>query len=317
MSETEAVAARPLAEAQRSQATAVTVCAWELRRLLARRSTLVAALVLALFFVSIVLIKHQWTLPLDPASPQSVSILGSTAFGQVYEMVGVLLLFLGMVVPFLTTDAVARDRKQRVHELLMATPLRTSAYVWGRYLAVLLVALLAAALMAVATVLTNVVLHAAQGSYPMPSLVSWLPSWLVLVVTAVVFVGSIAFALGTLLPRWAMAVKVAVLLAWVMLSLVVGISALPDALDYWMPTASGPLKHLMPGNLFNGALIDRYAQIAGTADTAAKSQLALRMQTAQLDLGAWLAPRGGLLLIGVAAVALAAATFHRFRSDLN
>ena len=212
----------------------LTVCAWELRRLLACRSTLIGAPVLALFFVGIVLIKHQWTLPLGADSPQTISILASTAFGQIYEMVGVLLLFLGMLMPFLTADAVARDRKKRVHELLMATPVRSSAYVWGRYLAVLLVALLAAALWRSRRWSPTWCCTTVQG-LPAPSLVSWIPSWLVLVLPSVVLVGGIAFMLGTLLPRWAMAAKVAVLLGWVTGSLVVGINQVPTPLTTGCP----------------------------------------------------------------------------------
>ena len=84
-----------------------------------------------------------------------------------------------------------------------------------------------------------------------------------------------------------------------------------------MPTASAALKHMMPDQVFDAALVDRYTQIAGTASTAAKSDLALRLQKTQPALGPWLVPHGGLLLIGLVAVALAAAGFRRFRNDLN
>ncbi len=317
MTDASASVARPIPGKKAGAVSALTVCAWEVRRLLASRSTLIGAPVLALFFFGIVLIKHQWTLPLSTDSSTTISILGSTAFGQTYEMVGVLLLFLGMVMPFLTADAVAQDRKRRVHELLMAAPVRSATYIWGRYLAALLVSLSVAVLMAIATLAANVVLHLTVRGYPAPNLVSWVPSWLVLVLPSVVLVGGIAFMLGALLPRWAMAMKVAVLLGWVATSLVVGIGRGSSQLDYWMPTASSALQHIMPSQVFDPALVRLYTDAATRADAAVQSQLALRLQETQPALGPWLIPHAGLLVLGLAAAAVAAAGFRRFRNDLN
>ena len=301
----------------RSRVSARTVMTWELRRLAAGRASLITALLITLFFAAIVLIKHEWSIGLDPLASAGVPIWASTSFGQAYEMVCVLLLFFGMLVPFLTTDAVARDYRTGVHELLMASAVSSSAYVWGRYLAALLSALLAAVLMVVGMIASDIVLHAAVPGFPAPSPLAWAPAWLVLIVPTVVFFGSLAFALGALWPRHAMLWKVAVLLAWVALTLLVGPGSLSDRVTSWVPTSTAALRFITPGGVFARPLVKQYVAASSSGAKAAARALAVRLQQEQVRLTPWLAPRAVLLVVGVACVALVAVTFRRFRDDLN
>jgi hypothetical protein len=45
---------------------------------------------------------------------------------------------LGLYLPFIAADGVARDVQRRTHELLMASAVPSRAYIWGRFLSSLL-----------------------------------------------------------------------------------------------------------------------------------------------------------------------------------
>ncbi len=317
MIEAEAVPAHSTSNEARMRVTARTVMVWELRRLAAGRASVITALLITLFFAAIVLIKHEWSIGLDPLASAGVPIWASTSFGQAYEMVCVLLLFFGMLVPFLTTDAVARDYRTGVHELLMASAVSSGAYVWGRYLAALLSALVAAALMVLGMMVSDVVLHATVHGFPAPSPLAWAPAWVVLIVPTVVVFGSMAFALGALWPRHAMLWKVAVLLAWVGLTLLVGPGSFSDRVTYWVPTSTAALRFITPGRMFARPLVERYVEASRSGASATARALAVRLQQEQVHLSPWLAPRATLIAAGLICVALVAVTFRRFRDDLD
>jgi ABC-type transport system involved in multi-copper enzyme maturation permease subunit len=292
-------------------ATVADVAGWEIRRLLASRLNLWLLLALAGFFGAIVMFKHEWALPVDDARHIDIVLVGGSAFGQMYETVAVLLVFFGMVVPFLTADAVARDQRQRVHEILMTAPVSTATYVWGRFLAAMGSTLAAAIVMAAAAGAANLVIHLSTGSYPAPDLLSFAISSVVLILPAAALIGALSFAAATIFPRLAMAIKLGALLAWVGLDLMVDIGHGLGGFAYWTPTSNGTLKVLLPrlAQTFQGA--------SGALDDAGRTRLATSLQQQLPDLWPWVLPHIALVVIGLGAVALAAARFQRFRNVLN
>jgi hypothetical protein len=297
--------------AVRRPATALSVCGWELRRQLASRTTPILGAALALFFTAIVLFKHTWLLQTNDATHAGITVLASTAWGGMYAIVGVLLLFFGMVVPFLATDAVARDQRQRTHELLMTTLVTSTAYVGGRFLAALAACLSGAVVVAVAVLAANVLLSLSDPTYPAPQVGPFLAAWLVLMLPAAVLLAGAGFLGGTLLPRLTMAVKLLLLLLWVGLDLITDVGRWTDWFPYWTPSGKWVIKTLLPG------LVERYTTAASGLDAAGQRQLALTVQQQPPDLWPWVGPHLGLALAGLAAGAVAALTFRRFRAQLG
>src|SRR5262245_22707988 len=144
-----------------------SVLGWELRRLRANHISWMVASLALLFFLTLIWLKHSWV---NRKGDLTIPILGSTSLGLVYEITLILMLMLGLFLPFVAAEAVARDYKQRTHELLMTTTLPSWAYVWGRYLARLLISLALAFVMLVALLLMNLILHLTLADYPAPAL---------------------------------------------------------------------------------------------------------------------------------------------------
>src|ERR1700716_3177101 len=94
-------------------AIVATVCGWELGRVLANWSTLLLATGVVAFFMALVAFKHQWLVPVHEGAHVPGWLSGSSALGQVYEVVAVVITFFGLLVPFLSADGVARERRQR------------------------------------------------------------------------------------------------------------------------------------------------------------------------------------------------------------
>ena len=289
----------------------VDVAAWELRRLAASPSNFAIVGVIFALFAGLVWVKHSWSVPVETGAGRGVvlTVLGSTALGTVFEVVALLLLFFGMLVPFVVADAVARDHRQRVHELLMATPISTAAYIWGRFLASLAVALVLSVVMLIAVAAADLLIHLTEAGFPMTNWGGLVLTWAVLVAPAVVVIGALSFMLSTLLPRLATPAKVAVVLLWVMLSLMVDIGHGLGWFGYWTPTGNGVLKVLPQ------AAAERYAQILanGAADPAAT---AVQVQQQIPDLGSWAGPHLGLVVLGAIFVAITMLGFQRFKNAL-
>jgi ABC-type transport system involved in multi-copper enzyme maturation permease subunit len=154
------------------------VLAWELRRLRASRSSWAFAAAAFVFCVGLIALKHSWGRPVvDGVTGESIEILGTTSIGVLYLMISGVLTLFALCLPFVATDAVAHDYQQRVLELVMATPVSSAAYVWGRYLACLLVSFGLDVLLLVAVLLIGSVLHAGQPSYPLPDVGLVLGVW--------------------------------------------------------------------------------------------------------------------------------------------
>jgi ABC-type transport system involved in multi-copper enzyme maturation permease subunit len=303
---------KPMKQPQvRDSATVIDVAVWEIRRILASRVNLLLLFAMGAFFGAIVMFKHEWAVPIDDARHMDIQLVGASAFGQMYELVAILLVFFGLVVPFLTADAVARDQRQRVHEILMTTPVSSAKYVWGRFAAALAVTLAAATMMILAATAANLLMHIATGTYPAPAVGSLLISWVVLALPAAVLLGALSFAGATLFPRLAMAIKLGVVLVWVGLDLIVDIGHGFGWFSYWTPTSNGTLKVLLP------QFADQFVGAAGGLDSAGRARLATTLQQQLPNLWPWVVPHLALVALGLVAVAITAVRFQRFRNALN
>lgn len=282
-----------------------TVCGWELRRLVATPSTLLLAGGVVAFFVALVTFKHQWLLPVNDRAHVMALLYGSSALGQTYELVAVVMTFFGLLVPFLSADGVARDRRQRTHELVMTTAVPAWAFVAGRFIAVLAQTLAAALLTLAGTLAAELLVHSAQPEFPAPDVPALLALWAVLLVPAGVLLAGASFLLGTLAPRLGIVVKIGVVLVWIALAGLVDLSSHLPWYPYWSPAGNALL------GVADRAFVQAYLAAGGPG--ASDPAILLRAQQSALDLQPWVLPHLGLAVIGLAAAAVAAAGFRRFR----
>jgi ABC-type transport system involved in multi-copper enzyme maturation permease subunit len=300
------------------------VMAWELRRVLASRLLWLQALGffgLALFLTW----TQQIPLTLNHAHA-SVPFYGflaeTSAWGLFLTLPTGSLLLLGMLLPFVNADGVTRDLSRRTYELLMATALPTRVYVWGRYLSGLVLSLGLSLLMLAALLGMGGLWHLTVADYPVPEIGNLMVIWVGVIASATIVVSSLSFALGTLLPRLTMLVKIVIMAAWLLgsevNSIVLGDAShgatfsLPAWYINWDPTSEGialGLFHMYMTNFSNLA--------SNATSTAQTQQNLLTVENALIDLGGWFAPHlllAGLSLVLVLLVALA---FKRSRHTLS
>jgi hypothetical protein len=151
------------------------VVVWELRRFYASRATrwtvlLAFGLFLVLGWV-LAILRFAGTFVFGNGATFDVAVTSAWGTSMVLPT---LTFLLALVLPFVSADGVARDLKQRTHELLLSSPLPTWAYVLGRYLACLLLTLGLAALLLVTLLLDGVALHLTQRATHCP--IRWLCS---------------------------------------------------------------------------------------------------------------------------------------------
>jgi ABC-type transport system involved in multi-copper enzyme maturation permease subunit len=232
------------------------------------------------------------------------------------------LMLLGLLLPFVNADGVTRDLHRHTHELLMATALPTWAYVWGRYLAGLVMSLGLALLLLAALLGMGLFLHLTIADYPAPEIGTVLLLWVGIIASATVLVSSLSFALGTLLPRLATLVKIVILLAWFvgveMISIELGDAShaanfsLPAWYINWDPTSNG-----ISLGLFNKYMTD-FSNLAGKATSTTQTQHGiLTVENTLIDLAGWFAPHLGLSGLSLVLVLVAALAFKRSREILN
>jgi len=302
----------------------LSVMAWELRRFSASRLFWLQALG---FFClsSFVIWTQQIPLTLNHAHakvPFFGFVAGTSAWGLLMILPSGTLMLLGMLLPFVNADGVTRDLSRRTHELLMATALPTWAYVWGRYLAGLVMSLGLAGLVLTSILGMGWLLHLTITDYPLPEIGNLMVIWIGMIASATVLVSSLSFALGTLLPRLTTLVKIVILLAWFVgveiISIVLGNAShaanfsLPAWYINWDPTSEG-----IALGLFNKYMTD-FSNMADKATSTAQTQHGLlTVENTLIDLGGWFAPHlllAGLSLVLVLIVALA---FKRSRNTLS
>ena len=286
------------------------IAGWELRRIAASRLNFIVALGAFCFFLALVGIKHQWLVPVEAGGGRGavLTVFGSTALGVDFEIVGILLLFFGMLIPFLSAGAVSHDYHDRTHEILMATPMPSIPYVLGRFLAALVTGVGAAVLLLVAIATGNLFVHASDAGFPAQDFVALSITWSILVVPAVVVLSGVSFLLGTLFPRLATPIRVLIVLLWAVLSVVVDIGHGLGWFGFWTPTGNGVLK----------VIPQQVAQVyAIQLARGVPSEAASRVQQTMPDLMPWVGPHLGLVIIGLACGVAAALTFRRFKGVMG
>jgi RNA polymerase sigma factor (sigma-70 family) len=219
----------------------------------------------------------------------------------------------GDMLPFVATEAVARDHRARVHELLMACAVPSWAYVCGRYLAGLIVSLGLALIALVAVLMTSPFLHLTLAGYPAPDIGLIFTIWAVAVLPATILLTSLGFTLGTLWPRLASIIKIVIMVGWV--AILFGADVFDHGstwFTYWSPTSYGIVRVNVDQFLKN-----YQALVPSVPDVNQHSRLALQLQQQLPDLQPWLFPHAALVVLGIALVALAALRFQRFRNVME
>ncbi len=188
----------------------LAVLGWELRRRMLSRSSRILLALLFLFSGFI-----TWVQLFD----------GGVAFDarwplfDIVQALGDLLWLFLMLVPIIVADAVVRDYKQRVHEIIMTTAVPTWAYVWGRFLAGLCICFLLALPMLVTLLVADLFWNILVGSHPgylVPDMGTVIVFWAVIILPVMLLVSGLSFGLSTLLPRLSGQAKLIILLGWIL-----------------------------------------------------------------------------------------------------
>lgn len=291
----------------------LSVMGWELRRL--RTSRLTWAIPLALIVISLINFwpaRHPHHFNFGAGEYQ---ISETSAWGMVDLFATRNFLLLALLAPFVTADGVAHDLKRRTYELLMATPLPTWAYVWGRYLTNLLLSLGLAVALLVALLAFDMALPLLDP--PSPALPSQAGNifaiWAVVAMPATFLLSSVSFALGTLLPRYTTLVKVGIVIVWLGLAGLFALLPSQAPLSDWQlaldPTSVG--RSTMQDTRYFLDFLHRFSDSAPAAQIT-RSLLATEQRLP--DLWAWLAPQLAWAALALALVVFAAVSFKRFRN---
>jgi ABC-type transport system involved in multi-copper enzyme maturation permease subunit len=291
------------------------VLSWELRRFRASRLFWFQALGLFCFLLFLTWALHasQGYATVSNNVQISAFVAGTSAGGLLHTLPTVLLVLV-LFLPFVTADGVRRDLSRRTHELLMATALPTWAYVWGRYLAGLLMSLGLALLLLASILGMGGLLHLTVADYPLPQTGAVLLLWVGMVFPATILVSSFGFALSTLLPRLSTLVKVVILVAWIVGALVIprglgNTTPPPSWYVNWDPTSGITALGLLPAYAIHlGSWITSEAQL---------QQLILTIENKMPDPAGWFAPHLLLAGLGLVLVLVAAFAFKRSREVLN
>jgi hypothetical protein len=181
----------------------------------------------------------------------------------------------------------------------------------------LLVSLGLAMLMLVAILGMGLLLHVTVADYPAPQIDNVLMLWGGMVVPATILVSSVSFALGTLLPRLSMLVKIGILVVWfigaIMLPAGVGDQTAPPTwYSAWDPTSAATAKGILLQNTTDFQNLN-----ANPTSATQLQQVVLTIENRLSDIGSWLAPHVVLAGISLLLVVLAALSFQRFRNALS
>ncbi|GHO80051.1 hypothetical protein KSD_78220 [Ktedonobacter sp. SOSP1-85] len=299
----------------------LSVIAWEFRRFLASRLFWFQALGLFGFLLLMIWALHapdQFSAGVavggGGGEPLSGFIAGTSAGGLLHTLPTVLVMLV-LLLPFLTADGVTRDVHRRTHELLMTTALPTWAYVWGRYLAGLVMSLGLALLLLASILGMGGLLHLTITDYPAPEIGNVLLLWVGMVLPATILVSSFGFALSTLLPRLSTLVKVVIMVTWIVGALVIplglGGNTTPPPAWYvnWDPTSGITALGLLSSYAIHlNPTITNEAQL---------QQFILSVENKMPNLAGWFAPHLLLAGLSLVLVLVAALAFRRSRDVLH
>jgi len=298
----------------RHQQPLVSVLAWEIRRFRTSRRFWLQALG---FFCLVLALMWYGQMPAQFSTPTaSGSVDGTSAWGLLLT-IPIDAMLLVLFLPFMNADGVTRDLSRRTHELLMTTALPNWAYIWGRYLAGLLISLGMAALLLVAILGMGWLLSLTTPAYPAPNVGAVLLLWGGMVVPAVVLVSNVSFVLGTLFPRRANLVKIVILVMWIVAAVI-----LPDLVSRPAAHSSFPAWYMNWDPTSRTTAIGMFPQyqtsfdaLSHTATTSAQLQnLVLSIENKMPDVSAWLAPHLIETLLSLLLVVVAMFAFRRFRT---
>jgi len=193
----------------------LAVLGWELRRRMLSRSSRILLALLFLFSGFIMWVQlFNGGVAFDARWP----------LFDIVQALSDLLWLLLMLVPIIIADAVVRDYKQRLHEIIMTTAVPTWAYVCGRFLAGLCVCFLLALPMLATLLVADLFWNVLVGSHPgylVPGMGTVVVLWAVIILPVMLLVGGLSFGLSTLLPRLSGQAKLIIFLGWILLCLVV------------------------------------------------------------------------------------------------
>jgi hypothetical protein len=315
----------------------LAVTRWELDRALTNRATwIIAAL---LFVLCLLLLEYSdlrqmfavsATIAPSGAPVQRVvqGALTRNTFWGLAVLLPITLLEFGLFLPFVTTDGVSLDLRRRTHELIMTTALPSWAYVWGRYVAVTIIALGLAMEYLLALLIVDVGLHLTQADvYPAIDLPGTVAIWVVLVLPATLLLGSLSFALGVVLPRQSNVIKAGVVFVWFLFGTVLPaffydqVRYAPTFLQgqqpsWWTAYETWEPTGIAAGQLFLHQFVQRLYAIV--SDPTLSGQ-AVQSQTHTLesqapDLSSYIGPHLIWVVVSLAAVIGASLAFRRFRN---
>jgi hypothetical protein len=199
------------------------------------------------------------------------------------------------------------------------------AYVLGRYLACLLLTLGLAALLLVTMLLGGVALHLTQRDYPLPDPLALLAVWAVGLAPVAVLIGSVSFALGTVLRRYSSLAPAAVIALWFIAALVLpvlpaaGSGRVPEWYLRWEPTGNGMVAAIQAP--YNNAASAIIASISSGQPSIQQENVALaglaRLEQKLPDLAPWILPHLVWVGLGLVLVLGVARYFDRHRTALS
>jgi ABC-type transport system involved in multi-copper enzyme maturation permease subunit len=269
---------------------------WEFRRFFASRLFWIQAacyLLLTCFVVWATREELQFTFPSANNGTFSGFVAGTSVWGLL-PLISMYLVLLAVLLPFVNAEGITRDLTRRTHELLMTTALPNWAYIWGRYLVGLLISLGLAVLMLAAILGMGVIFHLTIPNYPLPPTDGVILLWIGMVLPATILISSLSFMLGTQFPRQANLVKIAILVAWIILTFVIpsnynSNAKLPAWYVNWDPSSAATTYTLLGG-------YNPFDLQPGVQRTAAQwHSLLLTVENKPANLAGWFGPH--LLII--------------------
>lgn len=300
----------------------IRVFSWEVRRLLASRGAWVTTAGTMIVFAGLLalsnLVQGEYVIA-TPRGTYTFALPTTSVYGLLISYVQNPGMFFALMLPFTAADAVNRDLRGRSHELVMATPVPSRAYVWGRYSAALLYCLVLASAILIAVLSVAAIFQFADSStYPAVAIPKLVAAWALVVVPPVFLLSGISFALGTLLPRRPGLAKVAVMLSWFAAGGSLWYLLNPHYRDTNPPPA--PYAVWDPTSIAPSFSLSRELKVAAMAHAQSLDSHAFHAYIEQLmqtmpDVWSWVVPHLFWCAIGLLAVVLAASAFRRFASE--